>query len=310
MSYDQKNVTFHPIHTIDYDLIKYAVIVTKYQNQWVFCRHRDRDTWEIPGGHREPGESAIETARRELYEETGSTPADISIVGAYRLNDYGLLCFAEIQEIGQIPEDSEIAEIQLVDSIPSNLTYGAVHTQLFHWVQGWLNMQSSSCELWDVYDKDRNLTGRTHRRGEFLRDGDYHLVVHVWLQNEKGEFLITKRSPNKGFPNMWECTGGSALAGDNSLTAAIREVREETGLMLDPDKGRIVLTMQGRDDHNDVWLFRQTFDLADVQLQEGETCDVMYASLGQIRQMLEDGVFVPVGHVKAFLQMAENETIG
>ena len=125
-------------------------------------------------------------------------------------------------------------------------------------------LQSSPEELWDVYDENRKLTGRLHQRGKQLASGDYHLVVHVWMQNDQGQFLLTKRSPNKGFPNMWESTGGSAIAGDNSLTAALREVKEETGLLLDAEKGRCVLSTKHSDYFRDVWLFHQDFSLENV----------------------------------------------
>ena len=303
-----RNVQFFPSSSVPEKELKYAVVAARYQGKWIFCRHSERKTWEIPGGHREPGETPLETARRELYEETGTVDADISVVGCYRLNDYGLLCFAEIKELGPIPAGSEIAERQMFEIAPQDLTYGAVHAQLFDWVQGWLNMQSGAGELWDIYDENRNLTGRTHRRGDFLAPGDYHLVVHVWVQNSRGEFLITKRSPNKGFPNMWEPTGGSALAGDDSMTAAIREMREETGLELDSQKGRCVITYRGDEHFSDVWLFRQDFDLADVKLLEGETCDAIYATASAIRKMLADGTFVPLSHVDRLLRLAADET--
>ena len=297
------NLTFHPLNEVDENLIKIAVIVAKYGGKWVFCRHKERATWECPGGHREPGETPLETARRELYEETGAVEADIQTVGAYKLNDFALLCYANIKKLGPIPAGSEMAEIQFFDKLPDELTYGAIHTQLFTWVQGWLNMQSNAGELWDIYDENRNLTGRIHRRGDFLPKGDYHLVVHIWLQNREGKYLITKRSPNKGFPNMWEPTGGSALAGDDSLTAALREVREETGLTLSPENGKCVITYRGDDHFSDVWLFREEHDLSEVRYQEGETCGAMYAAKEEILQMLEDGRFVPVRHVKEFLQI-------
>ena len=101
-----------------------------------------------------------------------------------------------------------------------------------------------------------------------MPEGDYHLSVHVWIQNSRGEFLNTKRSPNKGYPNMWESTGGSALAGDDSLTAALREVKEETGLLLKPERGHILHQYAGEDCHTDVWLFETDFSLEDVTLQE------------------------------------------
>lgn len=282
--------------------LKYAVVAARYEGKWIFCQHKDRSSWEIPGGHIEPGETALEAARRELYEETGATHAEISVVGGYRLYDDGLLCFAEVQELGPIPSNSEIAEIRLFNTIPEELTYGHVHEMLHDWVQGWLNLQSGKDELWDIYDADRNLTGRTHRRGDYLNPGDYHLTVHVWMLNRDGKFLLTKRSPNKGFPNMWESTGGSALAGDDSLTAAIREVREETGLHLDPNRGEVLYKLQGEDYFVDIWLFRQDFDLDDVVLLEGETCDKMYASAEDILRLRQEGKLVPFSYLDRLLE--------
>ncbi|MCL1849410.1 MAG: NUDIX domain-containing protein [Clostridiales bacterium] len=148
-------------------------------------------------------------------------------------------------------------------------------------------------ELWDVYDAERKPTGRTHRRGEPLPPGDYHIVVHVWMQNSKGEFLITKRAPNKLYPNMWETTGGSALVGDDSLTAAIREVKEETGLDLIPENGRCIHTAIEGEDICDIWLFKQDFNIDDVVLQEYETIDAKYATADEIRAMLRSGEFSP-----------------
>ena len=126
---------------------------------------------------------------------------------------------------------------------------------------------------------------------------DFHLVVYVWMRNAKGQFLMTKRSPNKGFPNMWETTGGSAITGDDSLTAALREVREETGLELNREKGSLVMTYGGKDYFADVWLFQQDFDLQDVVLLEGETCDVGYFTKNQILDMHKDGIMVPYRHI-------------
>jgi 8-oxo-dGTP diphosphatase len=66
-------------------------------------------------------------------------------------------------------------------------------------------------ELWDIYDKNRQKTGKIHERGKPISEGDYHLVVQVWIRNSKGEYLISKRHPNKPHPNLWECPGGSVL---------------------------------------------------------------------------------------------------
>jgi len=130
-------------------------------------------------------------------------------------------------------------------------------------------------------------------------------VVHVWMRNRAGKFLLTKRSPEKGYPNMWETTGGSALAGDDSLTAALREVKEETGLALKPEQGRVLMTYQREDAFVDVWLFAQEHEIQQVHLQPGETTDVMYADLQTIRHLAADGKFVPYPYLEELLRRLE-----
>ena len=282
------------------DRLTYVVIAARYLDRWVFCRHKDRDTWELPGGHIEPGETPQQAAERELWEETGAVEFTLTPVCAYSITRFGMVYFAEITKLEPLPAH-EIAEICLVDVPPQNLTYPASHTKFYDWIQGWRNVQTSADELWDIYDKDRNFTGRTHRRGDPLPTGDFHLTVHVWLQHTDGRFLITKRAPNKGYAGLWECTGGSALAGDDSLAAALREVQEETGLSVSPENGRIILSYQGWDWFTDVWLFRQDFPLDAVVLQPGETCDYKWATAQEILQMNDREEMVPFRYLKDFL---------
>lgn len=295
-----KVTTYIPEQIPD-EKLAYAVIAAKYHGQWIFCRHKQRTTWEIPGGHREAGESVDDCARRELYEETGALGYELKPLRVYSASDghgigYGMLYYAEVTELGELPEEFEIGEVRLCDILPHELTYPEIQGYLFEWIQAWLNLQSSPGELWDVYDKDRRLTGRTHRRGDPMPHGDYHLVVHIWIRNSRGEYLLTKRAPNKGFPNMWECSGGSALAGDDSLTAAMREVREETGLVLKPECGVCMMQIPREDNFCDVWVFRQNFDLDEVILQPGETCDAMFATEEQILRMRDEGILVPLSY--------------
>lgn len=102
-------------------------------------------------------------------------------------------------------------------------------------------------EIWDLYNENRELLGIDHIRGKELPEGCYHLVVHAWIRNSKGEYLISQRSADRPtFPLMWECVGGSVLKGEDSLSGAIREVQEEVGLILSPDTGKLIHSVIGR----------------------------------------------------------------
>ena len=146
-------------------------------------------------------------------------------------------------------------------------------------------------EIWDLYNERRELTGRTHTRGDVIPDGYYHLVVHVWIRNSRGEYLQTKRAPEKSMAGLWESTGGSALLGEDSLTAALREVREETGLRLDPNAGRLLLQFSGDHYLCDTWLFEREIDLDEIVLRPGETCGKRLADADEIRALNKAGEF-------------------
>jgi len=165
-----------------------------------------------------------------------------------------------------------------------------------------------TAEMWDILDADGKKIGRFVRRGDELKEGEYHLVLHIWIKNSKGEYLISKRCPNKDFGNLWECTGGSAIAGEDSLTAALRETKEELGLTLNPDKGEMIYSLKRLGSfHNivNVWMFRDDFDISDVVLQEGETCDAKWASQDEINRMIVSGEFIPVEYIEYLYDMFE-----
>lgn len=125
---------------IDDDLLKFAVIISKSNSKWVFCKHRDRDTYEVPGGHREAGELIEDTARRKLKEETGAlefsiTPICVySVTGKNRVNDtgeetYGMLYFADITEFEE-ELHSEMEKVVLLDELPDEWTYPLIQPLL------------------------------------------------------------------------------------------------------------------------------------------------------------------------------------
>ena len=151
-------------------------------------------------------------------------------------------------------------------------------------------------ELWDLYTENRRLTGKTHIRGEEIPDGCYHLVVHVWITNSKGEYLISQRSATRpAFPLMWECVGGSVVTGESSLEGALREVKEEVGLDLLPGSGKLLFTKTRRTYHDfmDVWLFQYDGEVSLDNATTDEVAQIKWMTVPQIRELLDSGKLVP-----------------
>ena len=155
-------------------------------------------------------------------------------------------------------------------------------------------------EIWDLYNENRELVGRDHIRGQEIPENCYHLVVHAWIRNSKGEFLISQRSADRpSFPLMWECVGGSVTKGENSLTGALREIEEEVGLVLPETSGRLIKTEVRKyvngvrfADILDVWLFDYDGDIDLEAATTKEVAQVKWMSIDEIRKFLDEGKLV------------------
>lgn len=154
-------------------------------------------------------------------------------------------------------------------------------------------------ELWDIYDENKQPTGRTMVRDDWnMKDDEFHLTVQAAIMRPDGRFLITRRKLTKSWgAGWWEVSGGGVLAGETSREAVIREVREETGLDVTSSKSDLAFTYR-RDNHEeknnyfvDVYRFELDFDESDVTVQEEEVEEFRLATPEEIRALGEQGIF-------------------
>ena len=314
---NNKNVItqVHPYNT--FTEYKYTVIFARRANgdkwQWLYVRHKDRTTFECPGGRIEPGETPAQCAARELKEETGAVNFFINPIFDYtvhRPDAYGIgqVFLAEVIDLTPNTFEYEMAEVKAFDSIPDLMTYPGILPILYEAMQTWLK-KATPDEYRDLLDTDRKPLGITHRRGTPQPPGTYVTVVRAWVINDKNEILITQRAYTKfGSPGKWEIPAGSVSAGEESRTAAIRELQEESGIIVPPESGILLRTYRAGGAFWDSWLFHHNFDLKDVVLQEGETIDAKAASVEEIRALINAGDFITgVDEELALLECTDEE---
>ena len=148
-------------------------------------------------------------------------------------------------------------------------------------------------EIWDLYNKNREIIG-SQIRGEPIPDNAYHLVAHIWIKNKKGEFLISRRSETRPtHPLLWECPGGSVLKGENSLSGALRETKEEVGIELKPDSGKLIFSKTKGNWILDVWLFNYDGDIDLKKATTDEVCDIKWMTKEEIKKCFDEKQFVP-----------------
>ena len=140
-------------------------------------------------------------------------------------------------------------------------------------------------ELMDLYDAGRVPTGETLRRGDPVPPGRYHLSVSGWIRDGQGRVLLTRRAEGKKYPLLWGPTGGHVLAGEDSLTAILREIREELGLCLDGWRASLIHSVRRERDFYDAWMFPAPEPFPELALQREEVCDAKWVTQGELQVM-------------------------
>lgn len=152
-------------------------------------------------------------------------------------------------------------------------------------------------ELWDIYDINKKKIGKTAERDVYkFKEGEYHIVVTGIIMNSKNEILISKRAEHKKFGLMWECSGGSILAGETSLEGIIRELKEELGIEFSK-KEAIFLKEIRRDkippDFKNLWLFKRDINKKEITFPDGESIDAKWVTIDEFMKMCRNKEIVP-----------------
>lgn len=148
-------------------------------------------------------------------------------------------------------------------------------------------------EIWDILNGDGLPTGKTAVRGRyFLKPGEYHLVVHIWIVSSDGKILLQRRSDKKKLmPGEWAATGGAAVTGESSFAAANRELFEELGIPSNEKTLKKIMRLKRRNSLLDVWMIKCDIAKEELVLQKSEVAEVRWVTSDELQYMINKGIF-------------------
>ena len=162
---------------------------------------------------------------------------------------------------------------------------------------GMRHQEVPNLEIWDLYDESRQPLDQTHRRGEPMKPGEYHIVVEVWTVNSDGEVLVTLRDSKKeDYPDKWENTGGSVLSGERSRQGAVRELFEKTGILAAEDELIPLGSYKEAFAFVDIYLLKRDIPIDRLTMQAGETVEAKWITIQTLDSMIADAsLALPTG---------------
>lgn len=143
----------------------------------------------------------------------------------------------------------------------------------------------------DLYDENKQKTGEIIEKGQPVPKGKYYITVVVWMQNSEGKFLIQRTVPEKY--HMWATTGGHPKAGESSLDGIVTEIKEELGLTVDANELELFKILKTEDDFVDIYYLKSDANIEEITIQEEEVEEVKWASIDEIENLINEGLFLP-----------------
>lgn len=159
-------------------------------------------------------------------------------------------------------------------------------------------------EYWDVYDKKGKWRRRVIKKGERLKNDEYHIIVEGWILRDDGNFIIQRRAlDKKSFSGMWYCSaGGSVISRETPKEGMVREFKEELGIDISEDELSLKRIITERNTIFYIYLVRKNISLDEITLQEEEVMDVDLADPNKIKKMVEDKTFIGLDYYEKFFK--------
>ncbi|MDU7151259.1 MAG: NUDIX domain-containing protein [Peptoniphilus grossensis] len=159
-------------------------------------------------------------------------------------------------------------------------------------------------EYWDVYDKKGKWKRRAIRKGERLKNDEYHIIVEGWILRDDGNFIIQRRAlDKKSFAGMWYCSaGGSVISRETPKEGMVREFKEELGVDISEEELHLKRIITEKNTIFYIFLVRKNISLDEIKLQEEEVMDVDLADPNKIRKMVEDKTFIGLDYYEKFFK--------
>ena len=150
-------------------------------------------------------------------------------------------------------------------------------------------------EKFDLFDKNRQPTGKTVERGQIIPDGMYRMVVHLAVFSSDGKILIQRRTDDKSsWAGLWDITlGGHVISGETSYQGVCRELSEELGLKMNKESLRPSFTINFSNGFDDYYITEMNVDIMNLTLQPDEVSAVAWAEKEEIMSMIDSGDFIP-----------------
>ena len=143
-------------------------------------------------------------------------------------------------------------------------------------------------EYWDLYDEKRKKLDKTIMKTNDMKNGEYHIVVNIWIMNSENLLLIIQRHPEKTWPLKWECIGGALISGEDSITGALREVEEEIGVKLNKNNGKLIYSRKRKTDFKDTYIFKENINIKDTKLEDNAVVNIKWVTKDELTIMVKN----------------------